>query len=146
MSNKIYSEMNSYLANAGVFYVKLHNLHWNVVGKDFKPVHEYLEGLYGAFAEVYDAVAENLKMHGEQPLASMKEYLAVASIQEIPSKELPSGEVLKIALGDLETLKAQAESIRRSADADDLYDIVDLMEDQLGDYNKTIWFIHAMLK
>ena len=146
MSNKIYNEMNRYLANAGVFYVKLHNLHWNVVGKDFKPVHEYLESLYDAFAEVYDAVAENLKMHGEQPLASMKEYLAVASIQELPSKELPSGEVLKIALADLEALKAQAESIRKDADKDDLYDIVDLMEDQLGNYNKTIWFISAMLK
>lgn len=146
MNKNMNIEMNNYLANAQVFYVKLHNLHWNVVGKDFKPVHEYLESLYDAFADVYDEVAESLKMNGQQPLASMKEYLEVATVKELSSKELSSADVIKIALADMELLKAQAESIRTAADVEDLYDVVDLMEDHLGNYNKTIWFMHAMLK
>lgn len=146
MKSELASSLNVYLANVGVLYVKLHNLHWNVVGKDFKPVHEYLETLYDGFADVFDAVAETLKMHDVQPLASLKDYLAVATIQEVDSVELHSSDVLTIVQADLTELKTEAEAIRKGADADDLYDVVGLMEDQLEQYNKTLWFLKAMLK
>ena len=43
MTKDLMLETNRYLANIGVMYVKLHNLHWNVVGPQFKAIHEYLE-------------------------------------------------------------------------------------------------------
>ncbi|MDO4566790.1 MAG: ferritin-like domain-containing protein [Oscillospiraceae bacterium] len=111
-----------------------------------KPVHEYLESLYDSFNEVFDEVAEILKMHGEQPLASMKDYLAAASVKELDSAELRSPEILKIVLADLELFKQQAMAIRAAADEEDLYDLVAMMEDHIGNYNKTVWFIKSMLK
>lgn len=146
MRKEIAEALNKYLANVGVMYVKIHNLHWNVVGGDFKPVHEYLETLYDGFAEVLDSVAESLKMNGYYPAASLKEYLALATISELDSKDVKTADALKIALEDIKTLKADAEAIRKSADADDLYDVVSLMEGNLDDYNKTIWFISSMGK
>lgn len=146
MKNEFSVALNQYLANVAVGYVKFHNLHWNVVGSSFKQVHEYLETLYDGFADILDSVAELLKMHGVQPLASMKDYLAAATIQELDSDERPIHEVLDIARGDLLALKAQAESIRSAADADDAYDVVAAMEDQLSNYNKTLWFLQAMGK
>ena len=65
--------LNAYIANIGVGYIKLHNLHWNVVGSQFKAVHEYLESLYDSFADVLDESAEILKMCGEQPVASLNQ-------------------------------------------------------------------------
>ena len=38
--------LNAYVASLLVWNVKLHNLHWNVTGKLFKPLHEYTEALY----------------------------------------------------------------------------------------------------
>lgn len=146
MKNELSAALNQYLANVAVGYVKFHNLHWNVVGSSFKQVHEYLETLYDGFADILDSVAELLKMHDIQPLASMKDYLAAATIQELDSDERPIREVLDIARGDLLALKAQAESIRSAADADDAYDVVAAMEDQLSNYNKTLWFLQAMGK
>jgi starvation-inducible DNA-binding protein len=146
MKTELSTALNQYLANVAVEYVKLHNLHWNVVGSSFKQVHEYLETLYDGFADVLDGVAELLKMHDIQPLASMKDYLAAATIQELGSVELSTSEALSIARGDLLVLKAQAESIRSAADADDVYDVVAAMEEQLSDYNKTLWFLQAMGK
>ena len=75
--------LNAYIANIGVGYIKLHNLHWNVVGSQFKAVHEYLESLYDAFADVLDETAELLKMAGAQPVASLKGYLEIATIKEL---------------------------------------------------------------
>ena len=75
--------LNTYIANIGVGYIKLHNLHWNVVGSQFKAVHEYLESLYDAFADVLDETAELLKIAGAQPVGSLKGYLAIATIKEL---------------------------------------------------------------
>ena len=146
MKKELATALNTYLANMGVMYIKLHNLHWNVVGSDFKQVHEYLETLYDAMAGVLDEVAELLKMQGEQPLASLKDYLAAASIQELPSAELRSREVLRIVQADLTLLRDQAQQIRADAAADDVYAVVSMMEGHLAQYNKTLWFVEAMQK
>ena len=146
MKKELALELNRYLANIGVSYVKLHNLHWNVVGKDFKPVHEYLETLYNGFANVLDSVAELLKMSGYVPAASLKEYLELTSIQELASEKISTSDALAVVLSDMEILKAQAESIRSAAIEEDDYSIVNIMENDLKEYSKTIWFLSAMLK
>ena len=146
MRKELAVKVNGYLANVAVSYVKLHNLHWNVIGPQFKAVHEYLESIYDAYAGVLDAVAELLKMQGEVPLSRMSDYLAAASIKEIEAKEYSVEESIQIVLADMEEMKAQAEEIRALADEDDNYPVVNMMEDDLGNYSKNIWFIKSMLK
>ena len=146
MKKELSVKLNQYLANLGVEYIKLHNLHWNVVGINFKAIHEYLESLYDGVSDSLDSVAELLKMHDEVPAASLKEYLSLSNIEELPSKELKGSDVLHIVLKDFEGFKAFAEEIRLEADNDNLYDVVGLMESDLEQFNKSIWFIKAMLK
>ena len=112
MKKELATKVNVYLANIGVSYIKLHNLHWNVVGSQFKAVHEYLETLYDTFADMLDATAEILKMNGEMPLASMKGYLSASTISELESSEMDVENVMKTVLKDMEALKNQAGAIR----------------------------------
>ena len=86
MKKELVLKVNKYLANINVNYVKLHNLHWNVLGLQFKPVHEYLESLYDSMHEVFDEVAELLKMNGEYPLASLKAFFRYLEYKEILDK------------------------------------------------------------
>lgn len=146
MKKELVVALNKYLANLGVEYIKLHNLHWNVVGINFKAIHEYLEGLYDGVSASLDSVAELLKMHDEVPAASLKEYLALSSLEELPSVELKGKDVLEIVLKDFNEFKQLAESIRALADEEDVYDVVSAMEADLEQFNKSIWFIKAMLK
>ena len=146
LKTEITAKLNEYLANIGVSYIKLHNLHWNVVGSQFKAVHEYLETLYDALADVLDATAEVIKMNGEMPLASMKDYLSVATITELESKELDVKTTLETVLEDMQIMKTQAAELRKMADEEDQYDVVSMMESDLANYDKTIWFIASMLK
>ena len=146
MKKELAVKVNGYLANVAVSYVKLHNLHWNVVGPQFKAVHEYIETLYDGFADVLDAVAEVLKMQGEVPLSRMSDYLAAASIKEIEAKEYSVEESIQIVLADMEEMKAQAADIRALADEDDNFPVVNMMEDNLAEYSKNIWFLKSMLK
>lgn len=146
MKKELVNLSNNYIANIGVSYIKLHNLHWNVVGHQFKSVHEYLESIYDALADVLDEVAEILKMDGELPLGSLKKYLEAASVEELEDRDYSVQESLEIVLKDLELLKAQADAIRKLAEEEDHYQLVGSMEDQLGQYSKNIWFIRSMLK
>ncbi len=146
MDKTIVSEVNKYLANIAVLYVKMHNLHWNVTGQDFKAAHEYLESIYDGLAKSFDAVAEALKMQGEQPLASLKSYLEVATIKEIPSEEITSRKGYEIALADLKEMKAQAEALHAKADAAGIHNVVSVIDEDLATFTKAIWFLTAATK
>ena len=146
MEKELLKNLNKYLSNLGVLYIKLHNLHWNVVGINFKATHEYFETLYDGISASLDSVAEIIKMHEGTPLASLKTYLELSTIEELPSVEVDNKTSLKIVLEDFIKMKSLVEEIRQIADKDDLYDIVTLVEGELEQYNKSIWFIKSMLK
>ena len=138
-------KLNKYLADTAVMYIKLHNLHWNVYGMQFKGVHEYLEALYDGITENMDAIAELMRMHGEYPAASMAEFLNLSDVKELASEKIDVKSALSITLEELQALDKQAKEIRAAADKDDAFDIVAMMEEHCAEYQKTIWFISSML-
>jgi starvation-inducible DNA-binding protein len=62
--------VQTYLSNLAVLFVKLHNVHWNVVGNQFLRIHTFTEELYDQIFEDFDEVAELLKTKGVMPLAT----------------------------------------------------------------------------
>ena len=146
MNKNLFEKLNKYLADTGVMYIKLHNLHWNVSGSQFKAVHEYLEAIYDVFTENMDAVAELLRMHGEYPAASLKDFLQLSEVKELASEKVGIKQALSIVLEDLKSLDKAAKGIRALADEDDVFDVVAMMEEQSGYYQKTIWFISSTLE
>lgn len=138
-------KLDVYLANLAVANIKMHNLHWNIKGLSFPQVHIYLEELYDGILEKYDEVAEIQKMMGDFPIASMKEYLEIASIKEIESKDYKIEEALKIVLEYQEEMKKLALAIRKEANEKDVFQIANMMEDHISSYDKDIWFINNMI-
>lgn len=137
-------DLNLYLANLAVLNVKFHNLHWNVIGKEFVQVHEFTESMYDTFFEQYDAVAEALKMRNQYPVASLKEYLELSSVKELASKAYKVGEVIDIVEAELKALCELATSIRNEADEANDFTLVALFEDYIAGFQKNLWFIKAM--
>ena len=147
MRKELVLEVNRQIANLGVGYIKFHNLHWNVVGGQFKPVHEYLEALYDSFSDSLDEVAEVLRMKDEYPVASLKGFLELSQIKEIEeSKDIHYEKVLKIVLDDLSVIKNQAKIVRNLAVEDDIIVLIDSMEGIISNIDKELWFIKSMLK
>ena len=142
---KNYEKMNTYLANLAVLNTKLHNLHWNVEGKQFMQVHLFTEDLYNDFFEKYDEVAEILKMKGESPLVKLSEYQEAATIEELDSKKFGVDEVLNEVLGDLKEMKNLAAEIRNDADQAGDFEVVGEFEDHTAAYSKNIWFVRSIL-
>ena len=145
MGKDLFEKLNKYLADTAVMYIKLHNLHWNVSGLQFKAVHEFLETLYDGITENMDEIAEIIRMHGEYPAASMEEFLKITSVKELPSKKIDVKTALSIVLDEFKALDSEAKDVRAVADAEDAFDVANMMEDHCADFSKTVWFIESML-
>ncbi|MGB4609836.1 MAG: Dps family protein [Saccharofermentanales bacterium] len=136
-------KLDTYLADLLVGNVKLHNLHWNVVGLTFKAVHEYLEDLYDSFFEKFDEVAEYQKQIGVYPKSSVKEYMKLTNIEELGDNDISSTDALAVALDLIKYMKDSALKIQ--AEAEDFV-LSNMMEDHVTEYNKEIWFMESMLR
>lgn len=136
--------MNQYVANLAVLNVKFHNLHWNVVGPQFIPLHQFSESAYEGFFESYDAVAELIKMRGSFPVGSLKDILALSTVKELENKSFSTSEMLAIMKEDFTALIALATQIRKEADEANDFTVVATMEDEIAKYEKHIWFITSM--
>jgi starvation-inducible DNA-binding protein len=143
---KHFKLLQQYISNSAVLAVKFHNIHWNVVGRNFMRVHSFTEELYDKFLEDYDEVAELLKMKNEMPLSTMAEYLENATVGEIKAKDFSIVEALEIVKKDLEAMRSLATDIRNTADEEGDFETVALFEDYVAYYSKNIWFVSAMLR
>ena len=141
----ISEKLNPYLSDLVVFYLKLHDLHWNVKGMQFVPVHQYTEARYEDMAEKFDAIAELMIMHSEKPVSSVADYVKLASIQEVHKEVYQDAEVLKILIEDLTALKNEAAAIRAAMAEEDVFDVVAVLEEHIAGYNKELWFLSSML-
>ncbi|MBS4200100.1 DNA starvation/stationary phase protection protein [Bacillus sp. FJAT-49732] len=67
--------------------MKLHNFHWYVKGTNFFALHEKFEELYNEAAIHIDELAERILALGNNPVATLREALEMASIGEAEGKK-----------------------------------------------------------
>jgi len=137
--------LNIYLANLHVLYAKLHNFHWNVEGRGFFQIHSKLEELYTDTAEEIDVVAERILQLGHRPTSTLKEYLEVAQIKEVPSKKFTSEEVCTALLEDYGFLINELRKGIKQAEKYEDEVTVDFAVGTLAKREKLVWMLKAFL-
>ena len=113
--------LNAFLADLHVLYIKTRKFHWDVAGPSFKEYHEFFEEQYTALEEEIDLVAERIRQLGGRPLATMKDFLATASLKEDHDGHIDTKEMFKRLLADHEQV------IR------ELRDDVETTDEKMGD-------------
>ena len=137
----IVKDLNGFLSDLNVFYRKLQNYHWNAQGKDFFRTHEKLEELYNEVNESIDEIAEHILILGGQPLGTLKDYLAVSTIQEAENKKVKSDEIYTNLIKDFETLLKKSTEIKEEADKENDYATSALIDDFILSYGKHLWML-----
>lgn len=145
MNSTLVNALNKTLANLHVMTVKLHNYHWNVQGLQFFSIHNMTEGYYDHFFKLYDDVAERILQLEAKPLATVKEYLANATITEETGSSFDARQVLESVLADFKTFLADAKALSKLAeDADDAPTGM-LVDDIVAWLEKQIWMLRSSL-
>lgn len=130
-------------ADSLVFFMKTHNYHWNVKGRDFPQVHKATEEIYNIFAEVFDDVAERILQLNDIPLVSIVEVSKVAKIKEEARTSFKSEEVLKGVLSDYEYFLGLFKDLSKHSDED--ISTQDYANSQIAHLEKAIWMIKSQL-
>lgn len=99
----IVDALNSLIANYSVHYQKLRNFHWNVKGADFFDVHEKFEEQYNDAKVAIDDIAERIRVFGQTPFSTMREYLDNSDIKESDTA-LTALEMVREIIKDYEIL------------------------------------------
>lgn len=140
----IIKDLNAFLANLNVFYRKLQNYHWNIIGKDFFVIHAKLEEYYDKINEQIDEVAEYILMVKGEPLGTMKDYLENTSIQEAKNEKVKDNEVFEAIIKDYGVLLQNVTDIKKQADEKSDYLTSSLMDNYISDYTKILWMLSQM--
>ena len=139
-TKEVVEALNLLLANYQVFYQKLRNFHWNVKGGDFFDMHEKFEELYTSAMENIDEIAERIKVYGETPLSTLKEFLDTSEIQEVGT-DLSSDKMVAEVLKDMETLDSfMIDAVEAASEIGDVAS-VDLLNSMIKTIEKEHWML-----
>ncbi|MDD3392412.1 MAG: DNA starvation/stationary phase protection protein [Bacilli bacterium] len=145
MNNNLKPEviLNQYLSNLKVLNNNLYNLHFNVIGNDFFTLHLKLDDYYRKVADMYDEIAERIKMIGSFPVTSLTEYEEISTIKSMKSQNYTSKQVLDILENSFSFMISLA------------YDLVNyfsklgddttsgIISSQLSYFEKQLWMVKA---
>ena len=138
--------MENQVNDLNVFYRKLQNYHWNIVGKDFFVIHEKLEEYYDEINEQIDEVAEHILMLGGEPLGTMQDYLNTTCIKEAKNEKIQDNVMFENIIKDLETLLKKVTDIKKKADENNNYATSSLMDEYISNYIKKLWMLKQMMQ
>ena len=116
-SNKdVVKVLNEQVANWTVAFTKLHNFHWYVKGPNFFSLHTKFEELYDEASQYIDDLAERILATGGNPVATLKESLDLAIIDEA-GKGYKAEEMVEELSKDFENITKQLEEAIEVASA-----------------------------
>ena len=144
MENMV-KELNKFLSDLNVFYRKLQNYHWNIIGKDFFVIHEKLEEYYDDINTQIDEIAEHILMLDKEPLGTMKDCLENTCIIEARNEKIKDNIVFDTIIKDYETLLNKSKEIKKQADDLNEYATSSLMDNYISDYTKKLWMLKQLM-
>jgi starvation-inducible DNA-binding protein len=142
MNQQLVVALNKQLANWNVLYTKLHNYHWYVTGPEFFTLHEKFEEYYNEAGNYIDEVAERILTIKGKPIATLKEYLETATIEESNGKE-SSIEMVDALVNDFEQIVKDSKKIIEAAEDSQDQPTADLFIGIKTSLEQHIWMLNA---
>ena len=135
-------ELNVLLADYHLYYQKLRNFHWNVIGHNFFDLHIKFEEMYDDAKLKIDEIAERILTLRFQPTSNFTDYVKMSNIKESPSdtKDLKMVEIL---LDDHGKLLKQMRTVVEKADAAGDEGTIDMIGVFIGHIEKISWMLDA---
>lgn len=131
------------LSDEYILYTKTRNFHWNVKGPQFYGRHKLFENLYEELNESINEIAERIRMIGEYPKASLKEFLEIGTIKEA-NTILKSNDMTKELCADHATLIREIrESIEKISELKD-NGTEDFLVALMQKHEKTHWILLSL--
>ena len=145
---KISALLTGFLADEFSVYVQSYNFHWNVVGPDFKVMHELFKDIYEAQPEIFDNIAERIRALGFPAIGTMAAFQKHSKLKEFEIAEEGSLDSLQmdgILLNCFQSIIRNAREIEKvCVECGDIASS-DLCIEILRGHEKQSWMLRATL-
>lgn len=138
----VVTELNTLLADYHVYYQKLRNFHWNIVGKNFFDLHEKFEDMYTDARVKVDEIAERILTLRYHPMSNYSEYLKTSSINESATTLVDEEMVTELLNAHSVLLKQMTKVIGKADEVND-EGTIDLIGAYIRQMEKTSWMLDA---
>lgn len=135
-------ELNVLLADYHLYYQKLRNFHWNIVGYNFFDLHNQFEEMYEDAKLKIDEIAERILTLRYQPTSNFSEYLKTSNIKEA-SANTKDLDMVKKLLEDHGKLLTQMRKVVDAAGEAGDEGTIDLIGGYIGHLEKVSWMLDA---
>ncbi|MUG99012.1 DNA starvation/stationary phase protection protein [Scytonema sp. UIC 10036] len=139
--------LNKDLADAYVLLVKTKKFHWDVVGPQFRTLHELWEEQYQTLTETIDALAERVRTLGGYPVGTLQGFLDIATLKEEGGNVPTATEMVARLVDDHEQIiRNLREHIDRSSD--DFHDegTADFLTGLMEGHEEMAWMLRSFIE
>lgn len=143
-SQQLIELVNKQVTNWTVLYTKLHNFHWYVKGPNFFTLHAKFEELYNEAALHVDELAERLLALGGEPVATLRESLELASVNEAGNGQTAE-QMVQTIVEDFEILTLELKKGIELADQSGDETTGDMLLAIHQSLEKHLWMLNAFL-
>ena len=142
---KIVNGLSALLADSYTLYLMTHNFHWNVKGPQFNSLHQMFMAQYTEQWTALDQIAERIRSLGYPAPGTYREFVKLASIQEVEGVPVADDMVRHLVRAQEATART-ARSLLPLVDAANDQPSADLLTQRLDVHEKTAWMLRSLLE
>ncbi|NMG06744.1 Dps family protein [Brasilonema sp. UFV-L1] len=139
--------LNQDLADAYLLLVKTKKFHWDVVGPQFRTLHQLWEEQYETLTETIDSVAERVRALGGYPVGTMEGFLKLTSLKEeggsIPTA---TGMVARLVEDHEQIIRNLRDHIDQSSDNFHDEGTADFLTGLMEEHEEMAWMLRSFIE
>ncbi|RYE12373.1 MAG: DNA starvation/stationary phase protection protein [Rickettsiales bacterium] len=143
-NQKVVESLKTVLINSYSLYLKTQNYHWNVVGANFKSLHELFEQQYQDLQDAVDLLAERIRALGDFVPATLNEYNAQKIIAD-GNRNYNSNEMLKDLVDSQDTIISLLKDLIKVAEENNDAGTADMATLRIEIHQKNRWMLDSSI-
>ena len=142
---KIADGLSRLLADSYTLYLMTHNFHWNVTGPQFNSLHVMFMDQYTEQWNALDIIAERIRALGFPAPGTYKEFVKLASIEEVEGVPKATDMIRHLVLAQEATARTARELFPVVDKAND-QPPADVLTQRIAVHEKTAWMLRSLLE
>ncbi|WP_016950827.1 Dps family protein [Anabaena sp. PCC 7108] len=139
--------LNQDLADSYVLLVKTKKYHWDVVGPQFRTLHQLWEEHYNALTVNIDELAERIRALGCYPLGTMEGFLKVATLKEHAGKiPLATGMVARLVKDHEQIIRNVRDHVDQCSEEFHDQGTADFLTNLMEKHEQMAWMLRSFIE
>ncbi|MEM9806652.1 MAG: Dps family protein [Cyanobacteria bacterium P01_D01_bin.56] len=138
--------LNQDLSDAYLLVIKTKKYHWDVVGPQFRTLHQLWDEHYEIISEAIDAYAERVRMLGGYPVGTAEGFLKHATLREHPG-DLPSANdmVARLVVDHEQVIRNLRTHVSKCSDEYGDEGTADFLTGLMEQHEEIVWMLRSFI-